>query len=208
MKKLILSFAVSALLVAPAFAADDAAPSKAPAPAAPAAKAAKIIIVDTARVMDQATAARKAQDEIKAKKAEINASANKKDADLSAEFKALNEQQSKLSKEEFESKNRDFYKKVDVFKSSVNSQIGSVESAERKASEQINRAMEKVVMDIAAEQGADIVLPKGVVIIADKSMEFTPQVIERLNKALPSIKVEFKAADAAPAAAPAPKAKK
>ncbi len=200
-KKLLLTVAITAALAAPAFAQDDAASAK--TAGAPAARAAKIIIVDTAKVLDQATAARKAQEELKAKKADINANANKRDAELAKEFQAIRGQQGTLSKEDFAKQAEAFDKKVDAFKRSVNDQIRSVDEAERKALDQINHAMEKVVMDIAGEQGADIVLPKGVIIIADKGMEFTPQVVERLNKSLPSIKVEFKT-QAAATTTPAP----
>ena len=60
-----------------------------------------------------------------------------------------------------------------------------------KSMDEIRKHLLKIIAEVAEETGAGVVLFRSAIVIAVKKLEISQEVLKRLNKKLPSVKVVF-----------------
>ena len=176
-----------------------------PAPAAPAAaprplppKGALLVIIDIAQVVRDSAAARAMRTQAERQQAALRAEDEKTDKDLRAAEQELVQQRTILAPEAFNQKRRDFERRVNEAQQSAQGKRRDLEEAFAAAQRRIEAAMNEVVIEVAKENDYKAVLPRAVVVASHDSIDITDEVLQRLNKKIPTVSVSTPAA-AAPA---------
>jgi Skp family chaperone for outer membrane proteins len=185
MKKISLFalFATSALVFSsPVFAGDDA--------VKPA-----IAVVNIQQVMKDSTAAKTVREQLETKQKSFQAAISKKEEALQKEDQELGKQKTVLSKEAFEEKAKAFRAKATDVQKDVQSKKAMLDSAFEHSLNDIQKSVTEIIADIAKEKGFSVAVPTSQILYADKNLDISADVLERLNKKLPKLDVKFDVKD-------------
>ncbi|HEX5279337.1 MAG TPA: OmpH family outer membrane protein [Micropepsaceae bacterium] len=173
----------------------------APAPAAQnGPPAPRIIVIDRNYILQRSSAgqdilnqtqnlSKAAETEFKSQETELQAEATKLQQDLAIAAPNVRDQ-----------KEKEFTGKQQAFQTKVSQRQAEIQAGFQKAAHQIEVALEPILKTIMVERGANMVFDRSAVILSTVDVDVTPVAVQRLDKALPHVKVELAAAPAAGAA--------
>jgi Skp family chaperone for outer membrane proteins len=121
------------------------------------------------------------------------------EAALTTEATQLQQQLAILSPDVRDQKEKDFTTKQQAFQGRVQQRQAEIQAGFNKAARQLEVALEPILKAIMVERGANMVLDRSSVILSSVDVDVTPVAVQRLDKALPHVKVELTAAPAATA---------
>lgn len=148
-----------------------------------------IAIVNFQKVMGVATAPKGVREQVKNIRDQYRKEVQQEEAELLKANQSLAQKQTLLAPEAFKEERRKFEQKVRDVQKKVQEKNLNLQKAQNEAMEAINNGLREVILAISAEKGFTLVLRReNTVIVADK-LDISDEVIERLNKKLPSIKV-------------------
>jgi Skp family chaperone for outer membrane proteins len=167
----------------------------------------RIIVIDRNYILQRSSAgqdilnqtqnlSKAAETEFKNQEGQLQAEANKLQQDLAIAAPEVREQ-----------KEKEFTGKQQAFQTKVAQRQAEIQAGFNKAAHEIEIALEPILKTIMVERGANMVFDRSAIILSTVDVDVTPVAVQRLNKALPHVKVELTAAPAATAAAGAPGAK-
>jgi outer membrane protein len=160
---------------------------------------ARIAILDVERVLTQSEAGKTALKQISDQRKRYQDEISKAEDQLRSEERELVQQRATLSAEAFDEKRRAFERKVQDTQRMVQQRSGTIDGMMRNAREQIGKAALAALQELINERGFNVVLDRKQIVATDPALEVTEEVLARVNKRLPSIKVEAAAAQPAPA---------
>lgn len=161
------------------------------------AKGSAIVVIDIALVVRDSAAARNMRTQIERQQATLRAEDEKTDKDLRTAEQELVQQRTILAPEAFNQRRRDFERRVAEAQQAAQSRRRDIEEAFATAQRRIEGAMNEIVIEIAKENDYRVVLPRAVVVASHDQVDITDEILQRLNRKLPSVSI------AVPAAAPA-----
>jgi outer membrane protein len=176
-------------------AAPPARPAAQPAPAAAPVEPAGplpspiIAVVDVDRIRDNSTAAKSVRDQLEKQRSTFQDEISKQENDLRNAEQDLNKQRTVLSPEAFNQRRQQFEQRVAEVQRTVQARRRQLEGAMQTSMTQVNAAVVQAVQDIATARGATLVLPKSQIILVDKAMEITDEVLGQVNRKLSTVKV-------------------
>lgn len=202
--------ALAALIVFPLLAAQTAlgqqqrppaqqprAPAAAPQqPAAPTAqplppKGTEIVIVDPALVDRHALAVQAIRTQDERQRQALQNEGAKLEADLKSADQELQRQRTILSPEAYTQRRRDFEKRVNDAQQSVNTRRRDLDDAMNVAYSKVQASLLEVIADLAKENDYKLVLARSqITMLYQNSIDVTGEVIQRLNKKLPTMAVQ------------------
>lgn len=165
---------------------------------------ARIAILDVERVLTQSDAGKTALKQITEQRKRYQDEISKAEDQLRTEERELVQQRSTLAAEAFDEKRRAFERRVQDTQRMVQQRSGTIDSMMRSAREQIGKAALAALQELINERGFNVVLDRKQIVATDPGLEVTDEVLARVNKRLPSIKIESSAAKPNQGA-PAPK---
>lgn len=160
--------------------------------AGPAALPAPVICIVEQATLDKSAAVQDLAKQMEKKRAEIQKEMAGFEAKLKAEDQKLIEEQKKLPEAEFTKKKQAFEKQVREIQEKIEVIRAQMELAVEDAKKKIFEAFLKATDEVRQEVGANVVVYKETVITAAPDMDKSALVLEKLNKALPTVKVTFK----------------
>ena len=184
-------------------AAQTPAAAPAPAPAAAAPQKLRIMVVDIQTLLQKSKAAQMVRQQIEARGAEYRKEIAHQEQVLHAEQNALQREQSKLSAAALSKKGREFQQKVTALNRNVEGKRATLEKSNADAFTKIQTAMLKIIADIAKQRQANLVFQRSDLVLFDKKFDVTDEVLQQLDKDLPSVKVTFVTPSLPPAKAAA-----
>ena len=209
--RFIFGFALfGALMVLPsAFAqtpaAAPAAPAAAPAAAGPALIPPTVAIVDMQRILVESAAGKSIQSQLETERRKIRDQITRMDDELKNAQNQFLRQRSVLSPENASEQQQGLQRKQADAQRVVQGLQEAFQRGESDAVNVVGDNMRDIVQQLAAERRIGLVVNKQAVIaMADKNMDITDDVIQRLNTKLPTVAVTIPApgsANEAPAAA-------
>jgi Skp family chaperone for outer membrane proteins len=199
------------LLLQPERAAAQAPAAKAPAsPSTPAAAPApaptqylRVMVVDIQTLLQKSKAAQMVRQQIEQKGAEYRKDIAHQEQVLHAEQDQLQREQSKLSPAALNKKGREFQAKVTALNRNVEAKRAALEKSNADAFTKIQTAMLKIIADIAKQRQANLVFQRSDLVLFDKRFDVTDEVLQRLDKELPAVTVNFVTPTLPPATAAA-----
>lgn len=150
-----------------------------------------ICIVEQA-TLDKSAAVQDLAKQMEKKRTEIQAEMKRYEDELKKQDKQLTEEQKKLSEPEFTKKRQAFEKRVREIQEKIEIRRAQMELAVEDAKKKVFEVFLKVTDEVRKEIGANVVVYKETIITADPALEKSTLVLEKLNKELPTVKVNFK----------------
>ncbi len=192
--------------VAPPGAVRVAAPA---APAAPAAQAGppapRIIVIDRNVILRASAAGKAMMNQTQALSQAADTEFKTQAENLQKEAAALQQQLAILAADARAAKQREFTTKQEAFQKRVTDRQAAIQNGFARAGQQLDTALGPILQTIMRERGANMVIDRTAIMMSSIDVDVTATAIERLDKALPTVRVTLAAAPAAAApAAPRP----
>jgi Skp family chaperone for outer membrane proteins len=152
-------------------------------------RAAKVAVLDVQRILREAKAMKNIRDQVsqlrKAYQQEIEA----KQADLRKENEDLRRKRTILSSDAFDEERRKFDQKVAEVQRLVQSRNQQLDRANAEAVIEVQKVYNAIVLELANERSYGLIFRKSATIVVHPPIEVTPEVLARLDKRLPAVKV-------------------
>ncbi len=155
--------------------------------AAHAADAPTIAIIDYEKIMGESKAGASLQKQIQAKREAFSKEFSQKDTTLKTSQAELIEGKEKLPAEEFNKKRKAFDAQVGEVKSLFEKRRNGLQQGVDKAMTELRRSILEAAAKVAEEKGFDIVLSRDSVVIAEKELDITADVLKALDAKVTNI---------------------
>lgn len=152
----------------------------------------KIAIVDIQGLLQKSKAAVSIQDQLKEQRQSFQKEFSKYEEKLQSAKQELGSQRSNLSAEEFSKKREDFEEKLIETRSIVQKKKKALDEALKNAMKELRIEILEIVADIAEEKDLKLVISRQNVIVVDKGIDITSDVLKRLDKSLKSVDLDVK----------------
>lgn len=153
---------------------------------------ATVMVVDYNGIMREASAMVDAKKQIRDRQVAYQQDIETRQQALREEEKQLAQQRTLLAADVFQEKQRAFQQKVAEFQKFAQARSRVLDQALAEVQGGFAKALNDVIAKVAEERGATLVLQQGQVVLFANAMNATKDVFDRVNKQVPTIKVEFK----------------
>lgn len=158
--------------------------------AAHAADTPTIAIIDYEKILSDSKAGVSLQKQIQAKREAFSKEFAEKDKSLKTAQADIIEAKEKLSAEEFNKKRKAFDAQVGDVKSLFEKRSNSLRQGVDKSMAELRKKILEAAAKVAEEKGFDLVLTRDAVVIADKDMDITADVLKALDASTPSVSLK------------------
>jgi outer membrane protein len=148
-----------------------------------------VAVVDVQLILQESAASKSIQKQLEAQRETYQNEISKQEDRLRAVEQELNRQRSVLSPDDFGQKRREFEQQVADVQRTVQARKRVLDQAFNESMTKLRDAVLQIVTEVAGEQKATLVLAKQQVVLAEKSLDLTSAVLDRLNKKIPSVPV-------------------
>jgi Skp family chaperone for outer membrane proteins len=148
-----------------------------------------VAVVDVQFILQEAAASRNIQKQLEAQRETYQNEISKQEDRLRAVEQELNRQRSVLSPDDFAQKRREFEQQVADVQRTVQARKRVLDQAFNESMTKVRDTVLQIVTEVAGEQKATLVLAKQQVVLAEKSLDLTSAVLERVNRKLPTVPV-------------------
>ena len=150
-----------------------------------------IAIVDLNLILSESKAAKAATNDFEKIQKDTESEIVESDKLMLEERNKLIEQQSVIAPEAFEVKAQDYEKKLQNYQAEKQNKLRKLEGVLQKARNEILENVKPILEELSKELGVTVILEKNSVLLSATNMDITDQVIKKLNKELPKIKVSL-----------------
>ncbi len=158
---------------------------------APAMAEQKIAVVNIQQIMREAKAADAIRSQMKAKQKSFQEQLDGREKTLQEQDQELAKQRSVLSQEAFEEKYQEFREKAADAQKEVRQKRAALDRGFNAALSQVQEKVFEIVETIAQEKDIDAVISTGQMLYAHPDLDLTQEVLERLNREMPNVNVNF-----------------
>jgi outer membrane protein len=151
----------------------------------------RIAVVDVQRILTEAKASKGIQPELENLRKEFQNKVRDEERALREAEQQLSQQRAILSPDAFAQKRREFADKAGEAQRLVQERRKSIDRAFNETRNVIIQNLALVTQDIARERKLNIVLDKKFTFMSANSLDITTEVIARLDKKLPKVKIEI-----------------
>ncbi len=142
--------------------------------------------------LDKSLAIKSIVEQLEKKRNEIQKEMASYETELKDKDKALVEEQKTLPEEKFAEKRQAFEKRVREVQEKLEIRRAQIELAFEDSKKKVFEAFLKAAEEAKTEAGANVIIYKETIVTADPAFDLTNSVLEKLNKALPTVVVTFK----------------
>ena len=205
-RKQIVIALVAVLLVAAAgagawflWSGNKPAPAKETVSSAPgntgAAPAPVVVVIDRNAIMEMSKAGQDIGRQVQDFSTKTRGQLDGQVKSLQREGEALKQQASSLAPDVRQKRIEDLEKKQAALQNVISAKDAQVRSAVEKGRVAMEKELAPILAEVTKEHGVNLVLDKQAVLFATSTtFDITPEVIEKLNAKLPSVKIDFTAA--------------
>ena len=151
--------------------------------------AAVIAVVDTQRVLRDSDVGKDITRQIEEYSRTFQGELNRQQEALRKEEDELKRQQAVLSADAFGQKRRDFETRALDVQRQLQGRKQQLDRVANTALNQVKQSLVPIFNDLSKEQGFNLLMEKSLTIQSSDAVEVTQQVVQRLNRAMPSLQV-------------------
>ncbi len=196
MRTFVRSFAilvcVAAFGGAPALAQN---PPAAPVPRAAAPSAGVptpiVAVVDVALIQEQASAMKSIKEQMQKEDLTFKSEVEKREKDLRTADQELQQQRTLLSADAFGERRRTFEAQVTESQRYMAARKRQLDSGFSEGMRTVEVQLNTVLREIAAERGLNLIIARQSVLLAEKVLDITDEVKQRLDKRLPRVAIKL-----------------
>ena len=146
----------------------------------------KILVVDIPNVLSRSKAAQDIQKQLEEQRRSYQSQIASQEEKLRSAQVELDRQRGVLSADAFEKKQKEFRDQIASVQKGVQEKKGTLEGGFNQSMGELRKAVVTVVAEIAKERKATLVLANQQVVLVEKTLDITDEVLEKLNKSNPS----------------------
>ena len=146
-------------------------------------------VIDINKILSDSEAAITAAEQIESIAIEIENEIKLSDEEIIKEQNLLIESQSIMAPEAFDAKRKEYESKVQSYNNERQSKLMKIDELIAVSRNDVLNALKPILEDISNEKGITIILEKSSVMLNAEKMDITNEVLKKLNKSLPKIKV-------------------
>ena len=150
-----------------------------------------LAVVDFRGVLAKSEAARNIRSAVDEKRQELRQYFLEVENNLRDEQKNLSKKRSLVTAEAFEQRARNLKEKAQSAQKLAQTSNQKLKKSFDQAMDQVQKELLRIVAEVAEETGVGVVLFRSAIVIAVKKLDISKEVLQRLNKKLPEVKVRF-----------------
>ena len=149
-----------------------------------------IAVIHVQRILRDSSAVKNISEQVSKYGSSFETEIEKERNNIRSANQELTRQRTILSPDAFAEKRRLFEEKVVKVQRLVQERQRQLDSSRNKAMLQVNKAYTDIVAKIAAEVNLAVILRKSLTVFTVGTLDITDEVLKRLNKKLPSVKID------------------
>ena len=150
-----------------------------------------LAVVDFRGVLAKSEAARNIRSAVDEKRRELRKYFLEVENSLRDEQKDLSKKRSIVTAEAFEQRARKLKEKAQSAQKLAQTSNQKLKKSFDQAMDKVQKELLRTVAEVAEESGVGVVLFRSAIVIAVKKLDISKEVLQRLNKKLPEVKVRF-----------------
>lgn len=150
----------------------------------------KIAVVDVDAVLSESLAAKSIKTQVDEKRKGFLDDVKAREGALRKEQQAIEAKRGSLSKDELIKKAQEFEKARLDARQSIQEQKSRLDKAYARSMNSLTQAIFEVCQEISDEGDIDLVITRQNIIVGNMSLDITKEVLTRMNKKLPKLKLE------------------
>lgn len=150
-----------------------------------------LAVVDFRGVLAKSEAARNIRSAVDEKRQELRKYFLEVENSLRDEQKDLSKKRSIVTAEAFEQRARRLKEKAQSAQKLAQTSNQKLKKSFDQAMDKVQKELLRIVAEVAEESGVGVVLFRSAIVIAVKKLDISKEVLQRLNKKLPEVKVRF-----------------
>ena len=150
-----------------------------------------LAVVDFRGVLSKSEAARNIRSVVDEKRQELRKYFLEVENSLRDEQKDLSKKRSIVTAEAFEKRARKLKEKAQSAQKLAQTSNQKLKKSFDQAMDKVQKELLRTVAEVAEESGVGVVLFRSAIVIAVKKLDISKEVLQRLNKKLPDVKVRF-----------------
>jgi outer membrane protein len=166
----------------------------------------RIIVIDRSLIMQRSAAGKELAAQLQNLSKQAETEFRGQQTQLQTEAAQIQQQMAILAADARDQKEKEFSAKEQALQTRVAQRQADLQATIFKAEQQISAALEPIVVALMKERQATVVLDRAAVLLASGELEVTQAAMERLDKAMPHIKVDLVSAPPVAGPTPAPAA--
>ena len=151
-----------------------------------------IAVLDVQQVLRRAVAAKRIRKVMEARRKIFEEEISEERLQLQGEENQFRKQSTILSPEAMNNKRRVLESKDSDLRRKAEQKRGILNRAFNGATRELRQEIAKVLADLMKERNITITLARKAVLVFDQRLSVTEEVLKRLNKNLPNVKIDFK----------------
>ena len=151
-----------------------------------------IAVLDVQQVLRRAVAAKRIRKVMEARRKIFEEEISEERLQLQGEENQFRKQSTILSPEAMNNKRRVLENKVSDLRRKAEQKRGILNRAFNGATRELRQEIAKVLADLMKERNITITLARKAVLVFDQRLSVTEEVLKRLDKNLPNVKIDFK----------------
>ena len=150
-----------------------------------------LAVVDFRGVLAKSEAARNIRSAVDEKREELRKYFLEVENSLRDEQKDLSKKRSIVTAEAFEQRARNLKEKAQSAQKLAQTSNQKLKKSFDHAMDKVQKELLRIVAEVAEETGVGVVLFRSAIVIAVKKLDISKEVLQRLNRKLPEVKVRF-----------------
>ena len=150
-----------------------------------------LAVVDFRGVLSKSEAARNIRSVVDEKRQELRKYFLEVENSLRDEQKDLSKKRSIVTAEAFEKRARKLKEKAQSAQKLAQTSNQKLKKSFDQAMDKVQKELLRIIAEVAEESGVGVVLFRSAIVIAVKKLDISKEVLQRLNKKLPDVKVHF-----------------
>ncbi len=146
--------------------------------------------IDFQKILNESTAGKKAQNELKNRLSQTIKKLDKTQKDLQNQEKQIIQQKKLISAEEYKKKVDELRKKVTELQKNRSNALGKISKQRAKAKNELLKNLEPIIQKYMQEKQIRMVLNKKDLIQADNKLDITKDIMVLLNEKIKSVKLD------------------
>jgi len=150
-----------------------------------------LAVVDFRGVLSKSEAARNIRSVVDEKRQELRKYFLEVENSLRDEQKDLSKKRSIVTAEAFEKRARKLKEKAQSAQKLAQTSNQKLKKSFDQAMDKVQKELLRIIAEVAEESGVGVVLFRSAIVLAVKKLDISKEVLQRLNKKLPDVKVRF-----------------
>lgn len=154
-------------------------------------KPAVIVVIDSRRLFSESLVSKDIRQQLTSISQTFASSENKVKEELLKEKESLDKQKSLMAQEAYEDKYSQLKSRADDLNRQADIHQKQLNVGQVRANRELQRVLTPIIQKVSERRGATVVLEKAQIVYQEPGLDVTTEVIEHLDKELPTLKVEL-----------------